>query len=56
VIHFPLVHDLTMPLMGGEATFKHLKALRNDVPVILSSGYEAKDAVGRFNEGDLAGF
>src|SRR5262249_7505126 len=31
--------DLTMPVMSGEATLRRLRAIRPDVPVILSSGY-----------------
>ncbi len=34
-----VVLDLTMPGLGGEATFRELRRLRPDLPVVLSSGY-----------------
>jgi PAS domain S-box-containing protein len=48
--------DLTMPGMNGLETLRRLKALRRDVPVILSSGYTEIDAKRRFEGEDLAGF
>jgi PAS domain S-box-containing protein len=40
--------DMTMPRMNGEQTFNALQELRSDVPVIVSSGYSAQDAMDRF--------
>jgi CheY-like chemotaxis protein len=51
-----IVLDLTMPLMGGEEAYEHLRALRADVPIVLSSGYNETEATRRFAIGDIAGF
>jgi PAS domain S-box-containing protein len=48
--------DLTMPVMSGEATLRRLRAMRPDVPVILSSGYNQAEAIRRFHNANLAGF
>jgi CheY-like chemotaxis protein len=48
--------DLTMPQMGGEEVFQELLLIRNDVRVLLSSGYDEADAIGRFAGKGLAGF
>jgi two-component system cell cycle sensor histidine kinase/response regulator CckA len=51
-----IVLDLTMPLMGGEEAYEHLRALRADVPIVLSSGYNETEATRRFAVGGIAGF
>jgi len=51
-----VILDLTMPEMGGEETFKELRKLRNDVPVILSSGYNEQEVTQRFAGKGLTGF
>jgi PAS domain S-box-containing protein len=43
-----VILDLTMPHLDGEETFQRLKALRADVRVVLSSGYDEQDATSRF--------
>jgi PAS domain S-box-containing protein len=48
--------DMTMPLMSGEETFQHLKAIRPDLPVILCSGYHEVEYEQRFAGKGLAGF
>jgi PAS domain S-box-containing protein len=48
--------DMTMPVMGGEETFRALKTINPDVRVILSSGYNEAEAVRRFTGKGLAGF
>jgi PAS domain S-box-containing protein len=48
--------DMTMPLMGGEETFRELQTIRPDVRVVLSSGYNEVEAVRRFTGKGLAGF
>ena len=48
--------DLTMPRMDGLSTFRALRAIRPDVPVILSSGYSEQDATRRFDGEGLTGF
>jgi CheY-like chemotaxis protein len=40
--------DLTMPVMSGEDAYRHLKAMRPEVPVIVSSGYDEMEAARRF--------
>jgi PAS domain S-box-containing protein len=48
--------DLTMPVMSGAATMQQLRAIRPEVPVILSSGYNQAEAIRRFRTANLAGF
>ena len=48
--------DLTMPNMDGEETFRGLRAMKSDIRVILSSGYNEQEAVNRFTDSGLAGF
>jgi PAS domain S-box-containing protein len=51
-----VVLDLTMPVMSGEETLRRLQAIRPDVCVVLSSGYNEAEAVRRFRGYGLAGF
>ncbi len=48
--------DMTMPHMGGEAAFREMRLLRPDLRVILSSGYNELEAMGRFMGKGLKGF
>ena len=48
--------DMTMPGLSGEETLRHLRAVRADVPVVLSSGYSEAEALERFGGQALAGF
>jgi CheY-like chemotaxis protein len=48
--------DLAMPKMDGPETFRHLVRVRDDVPVILSSGYTEEEVTKRFSGIGLAGF
>ena len=48
--------DLTMPHMSGEQTLEAIRAIRPDVRVVLSSGYDKRSATKRFAEKGLAGF
>jgi two-component system cell cycle sensor histidine kinase/response regulator CckA len=48
--------DMTMPVMSGEETFSQLRALRRNIPVILSSGFTEAEAMRRFEGKALAGF
>ncbi|HEV2447710.1 MAG TPA: PAS domain S-box protein [Candidatus Sulfopaludibacter sp.] len=48
--------DLTMPVMSGEEALRHIKKIRPDVPVVLSSGYSEMEALQRFRQAGLAGF
>ncbi|MCP4643779.1 MAG: PAS domain S-box protein [bacterium] len=35
--------DLTMPRMGGEEAFVELRKIRDDIPIVLSSGYNEEE-------------
>ena len=48
--------DMTMPVMNGEAALRELKAIRPDVKVILSSGFNEAEVVRRFAGAGLSGF
>jgi PAS domain S-box-containing protein len=48
--------DMTMPVMNGEEAFDRLKAIKPDIKVILSSGYNEVEAVRRFTGKGLSGF
>jgi len=48
--------DVTMPKLDGVECFRQLRDINADVRVILSSGYNEKDATQSFAEDDLAGF
>jgi len=48
--------DMTMPRLDGEATFTELRKIREDIKVILSSGYNEQEATQRFTGRGLAGF
>ena len=51
-----VILDLTMPVMGGEEAFAEINVLAPDLPVILTSGYDAGEAVNKFGSNALAGF
>jgi len=51
-----VILDSTMPVMGGEEALTQIKALAPILPVILSSGYDASQAISRSGEQALAGF
>lgn len=48
--------DLTMPGMDGVETLRSMKGIAPDVPVILMSGYNEREALSRFHGDGLAGF
>lgn len=48
--------DLTMPGLGGVETFRRLRELAPDLPVVLSSGFAAEQATAQLPELDPAGF
>ena len=45
-----------MPYMDGEDALKQLHKIREDVPVILSSGYGKQEVEARFGDRGFAGF
>ena len=51
-----VVLDLTMPVMSGEEVLGHMRQIRPDVPVLLSSGFSEEEALSRFRDKGLAGF
>jgi signal transduction histidine kinase len=51
-----VVLDLTMPQMDGEETLRELRLIQSDVRVVLSSGYDEGEIIGRFRGKGLAGF
>jgi PAS domain S-box-containing protein len=48
--------DMTMPELTGDEVFREMRKLREDVRVILSSGYNEQEATNRFVGKGLAGF
>ncbi|MDX8412778.1 MAG: response regulator [Mariprofundales bacterium] len=48
--------DMTMPIMDGERCFHALRAIREDIPVVVASGYAEQDVFQVFGENNLAGF
>jgi len=48
--------DLTMPAMDGDEALREIRAIRADLPVILSSGFSETEALRRFADRGLAGF
>ncbi len=51
-----IIMDMTMPHMDGEETFRELRKLTINIPVILSSGYSEQEVIERFTGKGLAGF
>jgi CheY-like chemotaxis protein len=48
--------DLTMPRVSGAETFRRIREIRSEMPVILMSGYNEEEASGQFAGKGLAGF
>ena len=48
--------DLTMPGVGGEVTFRQMRELRPDLPIVLMSGHNAPEVERLFADRGLAGF
>jgi DNA-binding NtrC family response regulator len=48
--------DLTMPGMRGDVTYRHLRGMRPDLPIIVMSGYSHQEASAYFDAQILAGF
>jgi len=51
-----VVLDFTMPNMDGKETYDEISRIRQDVRVILSSGYSEQDLTERFEGKGIAGF
>ncbi|MCP4678631.1 MAG: response regulator [Deltaproteobacteria bacterium] len=48
--------DLTMPNKDGAQCYRELIQIRDDIPVVLTSGYQEKDLRSRFDKEGFAGF
>ena len=48
--------DLMMPMMDGAATFRELRRLKPELPVLFASGYSAKDVLERLDGATPDGF
>lgn len=48
--------DMSMPEMDGEATFHALRRIRPDLPILLSSGFDAHEAAARLAQGSRVDF
>lgn len=45
-----VVLDLTMPGMDGQTTFKRLRALSPELPIIIASGLAMDQVIGQFKD------
>jgi len=48
--------DMTMPVMGGEETFRRLRAINPQSVIVVSSGYNEVEAIRRFTSKGIAAF
>jgi CheY-like chemotaxis protein len=48
--------DLTMPFMDGEETFRRLRELRPDIPVVMCTGFIQHERLQRLMSEGLSGF
>lgn len=48
--------DMVMPHLGGVEVFRELRRIREDVSVVLTSGYNEQEATNLFTGKGLAGF
>jgi two-component system cell cycle sensor histidine kinase/response regulator CckA len=48
--------DMTMPVMSGEETLRLMRKIRPELPIVLTSGFNESEAVGRFAGKGLSGF
>jgi two-component system, cell cycle sensor histidine kinase and response regulator CckA len=51
-----VILDMTMPKMSGDEAYREMRRLRQNVRVILSSGYNEQEATNRFAGKGLSGF
>jgi two-component system, cell cycle sensor histidine kinase and response regulator CckA len=50
-----VILDLTMPVMSGEEALPLIKAIRPNIPVIISSGFSETEILRRFGSSGIAG-
>ena len=48
--------DLTMPEQSGEQTLEQLRLVRGNIPVVITSGFQAEDASMLLQKPDVVGF
>jgi PAS domain S-box-containing protein len=51
-----VVLDLTMPEQSGEQTLDQLQVVRNNIPVVITSGFQAEDASMLLQKPNVVGF
>jgi two-component system cell cycle sensor histidine kinase/response regulator CckA len=51
-----VILDLTMPEQTGEHTLEALRVVRNDIPVLITSGFQAEDASNLLRMPNVVGF
>ncbi len=51
-----VILDLSMPKMNGVDTLRHLREIRDDIPVLVSSGYAETEVLHRFGDLHVNGF
>lgn len=51
-----VILDLAMPVMGGAEAFGHLKRIASDLPIVLTSGYDATEAMRKLGSDAQAEF
>ncbi|HEY3497877.1 MAG TPA: ATP-binding protein [Polyangiaceae bacterium] len=51
-----VVLDLTMPEQSGEHTLDQLRSVRSDIPVVITSGFQAEDATMLLQMPNVVGF
>ena len=47
---------LSMPRMDGEESLRAIRAVDQDVPIIICSGYDEREATSRFSSKEISGF
>jgi CheY-like chemotaxis protein len=50
-----VILDLTMPIMDGADVYRELKAIRPDIPIVLTSGLNCEETIEAFGVSDYAG-
>jgi PAS domain S-box-containing protein len=51
-----VVLDLTMPEQSGEQTLDQLRVVRSNIPVVITSGFQAEDASALLQKPNVVGF
>src|SRR5438876_3747816 len=54
--YYRVLLHLTMPFMDGEETFRRLREIRSDVPVVLCAGFIEQEKLDRLMSAGLAGY